>query len=688
MEHVEANPAGEDHIRSKISGPAEASVNRRVWLTLLAALGALAMIAAGWRAANASPRIPLLPSLPHGQWIIYPTPASGHANLDVELSTRFHRSFLLTNPIPTSATLSIAGFRKWRINLNGQEFSRPGGKQDWKKPSLLQVARFLHAGTNELAATVSCDSGLPALWLSLQAGPQEINSDAGWECSLAGATREKAQRASTALPIRPGGDLYADEAPARSLALQWPVLAGYAAICLIGLFAFPRFGRLARERAARLPFGTKPETLLTLTFVVAWVCLWANNFAFIPMTNGFDAQAHLKYIEYILAHHSLPFADQGFQMYQPPLYYLMGAVLMAICHLSPLDASGVYVLRLLGLACGIAVFIFALLSLRLLYPESRIKQLLGLSFAALTPFAIYLSFYPTNEMLAMAVMAAAIYLLLRIITEPAVSLAQHALFGVVCGLALLAKASAIVLLPIAAVALPWNLWQREKRSLQAWLIYGALTAGTCLVVCGWHYFRVAHKFGNPFATNLDANVGYTFWQQPGFRAPGWYLPKGQVFRHPFFSGFSSFWDGLYSTMWGDGLWGGQVEAATRPPWNYQLMAAGYILALVPTACILAGFCRLLYGFARRPRPEAFVLLALFFLCSLLVFTLSLKAPAYSLCKAFYASGAVVSLCIFAAIGADAAARKFGRLKLALWILLSLWAVNTYMTFWIHHDAHE
>jgi hypothetical protein len=35
---------------------------------------------------------------------------------------------------------------------------------------------------------------------------------------------------------------------------------------------------------------------------------------------GFDAVAHEAYIQFIQQKHALPLADDGWEMYQPPLY--------------------------------------------------------------------------------------------------------------------------------------------------------------------------------------------------------------------------------------------------------------------------------------------------------------------------------------------------------------------------------
>ena len=45
----------------------------------------------------------------------------------------------------------------------------------------------------------------------------------------------------------------------------------------------------------------------------------------VPETTGFDAQGHLDYIRYVLEQSAIPVANEGWQMYQPPLFYVLCA---------------------------------------------------------------------------------------------------------------------------------------------------------------------------------------------------------------------------------------------------------------------------------------------------------------------------------------------------------------------------
>ena len=283
-------------------------------------------------------------------------------------------------------------------------------------------------------------------------------------------------------------------------------------------------------------------------------------------------------------------------------------------------------------------------------------------------------------------MAASVYLCLKIMADPGASIGLHAWLGLLLGLALLSKSSTLVAVPLIIAALSWNLWAKGVRVPRTWA--GCL--GTTLLICrgvsGWHYYRVVARFGNPLIGNWDAESGFHWWQQPGYRDLRHYTTFGQSLINPFFSGLSSFPDGIYSTLWGDGLYGGRVDLAMRPPWNYDLMAAGYWFALLPTAAIVVGTAMMLRQFIQNPQPTGFLLLGLPSLCAVILIYYSLKVPSYATARAFYASSAMVPVCALAASGWDCLVRMAGRWRPALYAALGLWAVNAYASFWIRGQA--
>src|SRR5262249_8264577 len=161
------------------------------------------------------------------------------------------------------------------------------------------------------------------------------------------------------------------------------------------------------------PTDARLEQALVVVLAGLWLLLLWNNTHILPFHTGFDSAEHLKYIDYVEKNRTLPPPTQGWEMYQPPLYYLIAAGILSLCRLSLDDPASVTVLRSLGAFCGIAQFVFVFLSLRLLLPLRA--ALVGLLMAACLPMHLYMAHYVTNENLAATLATVTIYICLRLL---------------------------------------------------------------------------------------------------------------------------------------------------------------------------------------------------------------------------------------------------------------------------------
>jgi tetratricopeptide (TPR) repeat protein len=645
---------------------------------------ALGIACAGfWWLASRSNSIAFLPARPSAEWIVYPAPPNSYENPTVELGTEFRRSLVL-GTAPREATLSVCGFRRFTVSVNGRavEFRTPA--ENWKRPVACDLSRFLKAGDNEISITVFDRTGPPALWALLAGDGVILKSDESWQASYAGAAWKPARTASLSPPINPGNPLYGGETCAAALRKEAPVLVLFAALAVL----LVALGRWWIHRGGSAADSSRDNRLWIAVgaFAVAWVVLWCNNLGALPALAGFDYAGHLQYVQFVLQRHTLPLATQGWEMYQPPLYYVISAAVLAILRQSVFDPGGIVALRLLGMVCGIAMFTMVFLSLRIIFPRRARPQFFGLMMAALLPANLYLCHYVTNEVLAAALSATSVYLCLRLLADPDVSLVAHAGLGFALGAALLTKSSTIVLPAVMLPVLGWNLIAKGVRAPAQWVRYLGTTMLAMLVVAGWHYARVAAHFGNPLIGNWDAAAGFKWWQDPGYRTASYYLGFGRSLSDPSYSACSSFADGIYSTLWGDGFWGGMAERDFRPPWNYDLMAAGYLFALLPTLAILIGGAVFVWRAVRNPAPNNIMLTGLVFLPLALLVYYSLKIPVYASAKAFYISSALVPVCVFAATGWDWLASRAGPFRLLFYVATALWAVDAYASFWIQGNS--
>jgi Tfp pilus assembly protein PilF len=314
--------------------------------------------------------------------------------------------------------------------------------------------------------------------------------------------------------------------------------------------------------------------------------------------------------------------------------------------------------------------------------------------AGLLPPLLYLSQYVTNEGMAAALVSASLYLTLRMIQRESVSWKACAGLGICLGAALLTKLTAVLVVPLAFSALRWKaasgsrsvvcgLWSGAgRRQLRHWAVRMGLVLGVFAVVCGWYYLRVWAHDGLPRVGVWSSRTGFGWWQDDGFRTSAFYVRFGQTLVNPWFGSFNSFADGIYCSLWGDGLFGGVPTSATRPPWNYELMAIGYWLALAPTLGVLVGAVLAVVRFVRDPSAEWFMVLGLGFLLALTMIHMSIVAPYYCLVKAIYGMSGLLPLCACGALGLNALSRRSGKLRLVMCVTLGAWALTSYTSFWI------
>jgi tetratricopeptide (TPR) repeat protein len=434
--------------------------------------------------------------------------------------------------------------------------------------------------------------------------------------------------------------------------------------------------------------------------VALWIALFANNVGVLPTKVGFDVDGHMDYITYIQEHKSLPLAGQGWETFQAPLYYVICAGLLQLFSTSVTQSSGIMLLRVFGMGIGIVHFVLVWIGLRWLFPGRRATQFSGLVLAGCLPPLLYISQYISNEGMGAMLVSATVVATLRILKAETGSYFWYVLLGLCLGLGLLTKVTAVLVVPPVLGAL---VWKELSRSGWAPLLIGklCLVLAFCVLVCGWHYARVWAHSGARVVGGWEPTGGAGWWQDEGYQTRSYYFRFGESLRQPWFAGSKSFADGIYSTLWGDGLIGGNNDSRSRAPWNYDLMAAGYWLAVVPTVVVLLGGLLAVVAFIRYPSAEWFLLLSLGFCVLAALVQVSLTAPYHCVVKAFYGMSALLPVCAIGANGFESACRAAGRLKpglqaagvrgyegrvsmisAAIAVVCCVWAMNAYAAFWI------
>jgi hypothetical protein len=372
--------------------------------TLIVVLAALVVALLAW-IARTDPAINYLPRHRDADWIVFPSAVDARAHWYTSLDATFRREFILLHK-PAVARLRLRALRRAEVKVTGVSIQLPQNR-NWKNVSEAAIAEHLHEGANTVEVRVFNHNGPPALWLVLSTDQLNVRTDEKWEASFAGSSWRNAALASAAKTPGRGNPVGDGERTFDAVENIWPLW-----ILLIGIAC----GGVILWRTSLKQF-TSPslERVVLLLVSAMWLFLFWNNTRLLPFHAGFDSKEHLKYIEYIQQHWSLPSPTEGWEMYQPPLYYFIAASILSFCKLSINDPASVVVLRALGAFFGIAQCVMVFSALRLLLPART--ALTGLLLAAFLPMHLYLMHYVTNELLTATLATLTVYLCLRLLTN-------------------------------------------------------------------------------------------------------------------------------------------------------------------------------------------------------------------------------------------------------------------------------
>jgi tetratricopeptide (TPR) repeat protein len=306
---------------------------------------------------------------------------------------------------------------------------------------------------------------------------------------------------------------------------------------------------------------------------------------------GYDAWAHVAYALFLDVYRALPWADQGWSYYQPPLHYTLGWALAQA-------GSGEALMRGLSLAGSAASLGIAGLAAWVAHSVSPGRPWLALvAFAAVAflPVQIFVSPMPGNELTVALLNTAAIAVFVANERRGRPGLLGDGAAALLLSLALLTKYTGIV--PLLAVLGTLGLRPLFSSSpgseLPRALARAALVALVVLVLAGPLYARNLRHFGQAFPSNSDFPLvgDVEAAQPPGFR--GWrdylaFSPRLFVEPNPRAAHLlHSVWGTLYLNVWADTY--RETDVAGGPT-RLERRAASWmaLLGLVPSALALAG----------------------------------------------------------------------------------------------------
>lgn len=592
-------------------------------------------------------------------WIMYPAPVRIAVKfVDQVPVSSFTKEFDVAGSVSPDARLLFRAWGDTKIDINGRLLDLPkSAVGNWKKGIIIPVASYLREGRNKIRAEVRNPMGPGLLSVCLRGlASGDLISDESWIAEISGLPPAPAMRADdTRMPP----DYLSRTLPSEIFKREWKRLAFYFAFSVF-VFLLGRF-LLDSEKSLRwLP-------VLGLAGIqIAWFSLFIKKFLHFPVEVGFDFAGHLEYVRYVLAHHKLPNPAMGWETHQPPFFYLASAWVRGCFGSLFGPGREDLALKLIPFLSGAGQSWMAFFLARRVFEKEPVKVFLATVMTAIVPMNLYMSAYISNEAFQAFLSSAAVLFASFFLTGKEKRLAWIVLFGVSAGLALLTKFTSVTVIGVSFLFFAVCLLFVDKVSFLKTAGYLAAAAGLVLAFSGWFY-------GNNFKTHgqwmvVDWNH---WWQDPGFHTFRYFSIFGESLKHPYFAaGFRSFWDGLYSTFWGDGL--GDKYGYSQPAlWNYDFMSIGYLLALPATALFGCGFLKTFTALSGREAGRAFRV-NMSFLMSIIVCGIysvvyfCLKAPFWTSPKAGYVLYLTMPLSILFAVGFETAGRAVpGRLRF-LW----------------------
>ncbi len=375
-----------------------------------------------------------------------------------------------------------------------------------------------------------------------------------------------------------------------------------------------------------------------------------------PLMKGWDDFGHVGYMLFLDLYRSVPWADQGWSYFHPPLHYLFGWGLAQF-------GNAEVLLRGLALTGGAASLAIAWLTARVTRQVHSgrwvLPWLVFVSVGSL-PVYLYTATMAGNEMTAAALGTLGFAILLANEARDQPRLARDLAAGLVFGLALLAKVSAVLTLCAAGMTLMLRLLpalrERDFSSVRLTIWRSIAIVGLAGVVSSPFYLRNWSEFGTPFRmSRTNSQVAELERRQPpGERS--WidlvYVPAA-IFSdsHPKAPHMlHSIWGTVYAQMWSDPR--GRVEfafrAVKRRSWD-RARRVGVVMGLLPTILALLGGGLAAKDVWRGRRRQVYVpLLCLSAITSGAFAWFAFAAPQFSALKASYLLGLTIPYGVFMA----------------------------------------
>jgi hypothetical protein len=615
-----------------------------------------------------SPEVVFLANRAGAQWIKYDSEFQLEAKPASKTQCQYKYVFNTSKEI-SNARIAVQALKRCQIFLDGVNiFSSAYEFDHWKKTHDIEVPFAVNAGTHEIIIIVTSENSYPAVIAYSETLP--VKTGAGWFASIDGKSWWPAAPASE---IKQPAE--SREFPSATAALI--VIMPYLAVVFLMTFIISLLGGMQEDRSQKVSRWRPEPSLVRWALLVSWAALAINNMFRLNFQVGSDIMGHTAYIDYIVIKGSLPLASDGWEMFQPPLNYMLSAPLYALL-IKFLDLSWIVkMLRIIPIICGLLQIEIVYRAARLVFAQRKDLQIIAIVAGSLLPIHTYTCQVVSNEPLAGCFISLMVLLCMSLVM-PAQKERKYRYFvllGFVWGLALLSKTTAILFAPVMIIVLLYHT-RLAQRSLKSAMKPAVIIFGVSLLIAGWYYLRNYIVFGSPLVFNQT--LGTLWWQDQSYRTWSQVLSFGQSLVHPVYAGVKGFGDTIYSTLWLDGFNSGLADFI---PWNENFMIAGALLALLPSLFILTGV--IFAGINKTSIYRNTVVFSIGTIALFLAATMDvyIRFPVYSTAKASYTLGLLPCYAILIAAGAEPFLRNKIIRSLTL-ALFACWAFAAYAAYFV------
>jgi len=230
--------------------------------------------------------------------------------------------------------------------------------------------------------------------------------------------------------------------------------------------------------------GRRLDRLLLAAAVAVFVGFAIAYTRVTPIGASPDEIAHLQYVDGIADHLRLPPAGEQ-ERQQPPLYYLLGAILAKVSGDDP------RIVRLLSVILGALTVVTAYLVARRLFPRRPGLAVGSAALIALLPEAQYLAGSVNDDNLAWLAGALLVLAGVVVVQSGALTVRLALGSGLVIALGVLAKETVWVFAALLLVLVVARFGRRLR------MVHAVLLVGPTVALAGWWFVRNAVEFGGP-----------------------------------------------------------------------------------------------------------------------------------------------------------------------------------------------